>query len=234
MFRDISGLECRNCVHIEVILDFLPGTNRLLLYIARTIVCQTVCPFWCHNLEFYWENIIITTKKMLKNIRMLIIEKKPCADLGRGGVLVPPLNSHIVKLPPPPPTENKTKLILRTPPPPPGNFLNPRMGPWLTAGNEVVPSATICWQPAGHCALKCYNKIFKKRCCFEFFRVFLTVLQGMNNFNGFCSNQYVQYCFTWFTWKFNWNTKIPVFVWFLHEKIMQSKCYLKFSSIDVI
>lgn len=51
---------------------------------------------------------------------MLIIEKKPCADLGRGGVLVPPLNSHIVKLPPPP-TENKTKLILRTPPPP-GKF----------------------------------------------------------------------------------------------------------------
>lgn len=171
MFRDISGLECRNCVHIEVILDFLPGTNRLLLYIARTIVCQTVCPFWCHNLEFYWENIIITTKKMLKEHKDVDHWEETLRGSWARGSLGAPLKFTYSKVTSPPPTENKTKLILRTPPPP-GNFLNPRMGPWLTAGNEVVPSATICWQPAGHCALKCYNKIFKKRCCFEFFRVF--------------------------------------------------------------
>lgn len=148
MFRDISGLECRNCVHIEVILDFLPGTNRLLLYIARTIVCQTVCPFWCHNLEFYWENIIITTKKMLKNIRMLIIEKKPCADLGRGGVLVPPLKFTYRKVTSPPPTENKTKLILRTPPPP-GKFSESAHGTvayrWEWSGSVRHHLLTASW-----------------------------------------------------------------------------------------
>lgn len=73
------------------------------------------------------------------------------------------------------------------------------------------------------------TKYLKNDAVLSFLGFFLTVLQGMNNFNGFCSNQYVQYCFTWFTWKFNWNTKIPVFVWFLQEKFMQSKCYLKFS-----
>lgn len=148
MFRDISGLECRNCVHIEVILDFLPGTNRLLLYIARTIVCQTVCPFWCHNLEFYWENIIITTKKMLKEHKDVDHWEETLRGSWARGSLGAPLKFTYSKVTSPPPTENKTKLILRTPPPP-GKFSESAHGTvayrWEWSGSVRHHLLTASW-----------------------------------------------------------------------------------------
>lgn len=111
------------------------------------------------------------------------------------------------------------------------NFLDLRMGTCLTAGNDVVPSATICWHPAGHCALKCKNKILQTDAVLgcNFFwidlksSVIFTVSLALH----------MQLCLTWLVLSEN-SSEIPVFAWFLHVKFKHGGYCSKFNWYKIV
>lgn len=170
---------------------------------------------------------------------MLIIEKKSCVDLGRergGGVLDTP---SLVKIDFFSISHSKVPKIGITPPPHPNHPRKTQfsLGPapsqekafWIRAWERSSPLEMRWFHPPLLADIQpgigLWNVTTKyyKTMLFAWFVLgfFYTLLQSISNFNGFCSTSHAIVPHVIFVSVLK--IQKPVFVWFLHEKFMQSK-----------
>lgn len=175
---------------------------------------------------------------------MLVIEKKSCADLGleRGGGRRGPRHpfpcknwwfffsishSKVPKIgikPHPTPTIPGKHNFPSDPPPLRKKFF------WIRAWERSSPLEMRWFHPPlladiqpgiglWNVTTKYYKTMLFAWFVLGFF--FYTLLQSISNFNGFCSTSHAIVPHVIFV--FVLKIQKPVFVWFLHEKFMQSK-----------